>query len=40
VGAVGIIGLLVVQAPAGAFAYWSFAVADLVWAGLIFRLSR
>jgi hypothetical protein len=40
VGAAGIIGLLVVEAPAGASAYWSFAAADLIWAGLIFRFRR
>jgi hypothetical protein len=40
VGAVGIIGLLMIQAPAGALAYWSFAVADVVWAALILRFSR
>ncbi len=35
VGAVGIILLLITHQPAGAMAYWSFAIADLLWAGLI-----
>jgi hypothetical protein len=39
-GAAGIAGLLVAHLPDGALAYWSFAGADLVWAGLIFKLSR
>ena len=38
VGAAGIIGLLIAESPQGALAYWGFAGADLVWAGLIFRL--
>lgn len=40
IGAMGIIGLLVAHRPAGAMAYWSFALADLAWAGLIAALRR
>ena len=40
VGSAGIVALLVAHAPAGALAYWSFAVADLLWAGLIFWSRR
>lgn len=32
VGALGIVALLLAHRPAGALAYWSFAVADLAWA--------
>lgn len=35
VGAAGIVGLLLWHRPAGALAYWTFALADLGWAGLI-----
>lgn len=38
VGAIGIIGLLLVHRPAGAGAYWTFAGTDLVWAALYARL--
>lgn len=35
VGGLGIAGLVIVHAPAGAGAYWSFAAGDLVWALLL-----
>lgn len=40
VGAAGIVLLLLAESPAGALAYWSFAAADLVFAGLYAWLRR
>ena len=40
VGAAGIIVLLLAELPAGAAAYWSFAVVDLIFAGLYGWLRR
>lgn len=40
VGAAGIVLLLLAESPAGALAYWSFAAADLVFAGLYGWLRR
>lgn len=40
VGAAGIVGLLLTGRPEGALAYWSFALADLAWAGLVIALRR
>ena len=34
VGAAGIVALLLAESPAGAAAYWSFAIVDLLFAGL------
>jgi hypothetical protein len=40
VGAAGIILILLAESPAGAMAYWSFAIVDLVFAGLLVALRR
>ena len=40
VGAAGIIALLLAESPAGAMAYWSFAVVDLAFGGLYGWLRR
>lgn len=40
VGAAGIAALLLLHRPEGAAAYWSFVVADLLWAALIVASRR
>lgn len=40
VGALGIAGLLLEHRPAGAMAYWTFVIGDVVWAALIEALRR
>jgi hypothetical protein len=40
VGAAGIVALLLASSPAGSAAYWTFAVVDLGFAGLVAALRR
>jgi hypothetical protein len=40
VGAAGIIALLLIGPPEGPLAYWTFAAADLAWAGLVVAARR